>query len=399
MRVRPKVFIALVVTGAVWLLVLFILGLWRATLIPVEGILSYTFNGWASYPATRHLFLAQYEPNYFATGRAYTSHPYPVLFFLFLFLAPFHFLLKLPYEIAHNFLPYLFVLCLTSLLILTRKSELLMILQEKSPFRWLLAFIAIGIVITDPLPWVASLNFDRDNLYILTAGAFCYLSTWVFRDEVPKKPLLIVGIFIALWMPIFIPAWILASLFFNRALIMERKWLFQVVGVTALGGFNLILPKLICPLFGVAPTGSGFRYRSGLDGSKRYMTSIYQAVVSPHEPRHWPVAFYIVITLLLGVGFHYFLKKRGKQYRPLQQAFFLLIPYAMIVILFPQLTSIHPYLTDPLLVVPATFLISFWFLQKEFWENLTGKTYVAWLLVASLILMTNLLTVAQNLRR
>ncbi|HYW71243.1 MAG TPA: hypothetical protein VE961_09420, partial [Pyrinomonadaceae bacterium] len=36
----------------------------------------------------------------------------------------------------------------------------------------------------------------------------------------------------------------------------------------------------------------------------------------------------------------------------------------------------------------------FWFLQKPFWESLTGRTYVAWLLFADFILMTNLLTLA-----
>lgn len=399
MGTRSKLLVALIMIVAVWLLVLLILGVGRATLRPVEGILSYTFNGWAEYPVSRHLFMAQYEPDYFATGRVYTSHPYTVLFFLFLFLAPFHFLLKIPYEVAHNFLAYFNAICITSLLILTRKDQLLSILKKGNLFFWILAFIAIGITVTNPLLWVSPLIYDRDNLYILTAGSFCYLSTWVFHDEVPRKPLLIVGVFLALWLPIYIPAWILAGLFFNRALIVERKWILQVVGVSALGGFNLLLPKLIGYWTGITPTGSGFRFRSGLDGSRQYMTSIYQAIFSPIDPRHWPVAFYFLAALFLGVIFHYLFKKQKKRYRPLQQAFFLLIPYSMTVILFPQLTSIHPYSTDPLIVIPATFLISFWSLQKEFWENLTGKTYVAWILMAGLILMTNLLTVAQNLRR
>jgi hypothetical protein len=398
MRSRFKLLIALTAIVALWLLALFVLGLRFVTLLPVDGILSYTFNGWAEYPASRHLFMAQYEPDYFATGRAYTSHPYPVLFFIFLLLAPFHYGLRLPYEVAHNFLPYFYVLCLTCLLLFTRKSQLSAVLEKRNPLLWLLAFMAIGIMVTAPQPWVSTLIYDRDNLYILTAGAFCYLSTWVFYDEVPKKALLVVGLFIALWLPIYIPAWILAGLFFNRALIFERKWLFQVAGVSVVGVLNLAVPKLVCLWFGIAPTGSGFRYRSGLDGSRRYMTSIYQAIFSPNDPRHWPVAFYFLIALLLAVFFHYLFQKQKKQYRPLQQAFFLLIPYAMTAILFPQLTSIHPYSTDPLIVVPACFLISFWSLQKEFWGNLTGRTYVAWLLVASLILMTNLLTVAQNLR-
>jgi hypothetical protein len=400
MKSRWKILIALMVVSAIWLLVLLKLGLWRATIRPVDGVLSYTFNGWENYPVSRHLFLAQLEPNQFAQGKAYTSYTYTTLFFYFIFLAPFHFLLKLPYEIAHNVLPYFFVACLTSLLILTRKSELLMILQEKSPFRWLLAFLAIGIVITDPLPWVGSLNYNPENVFILVAGAFCYLSTWVFRDEVPKKPLLIVGIFLALWCgPLYIPAWILAGLFFNRALILERKWMLQVAGVSALAVLNFFAPAYVSQWGGLSSVSYGFYFRSGLDGSSQYMTTIFQAISSPVDPRYWPTAFYVLITLCLAVAFHYLFRKRKLPFRPLQQAFFLLIPYLTTAIMFPQMTSIHPYLTDPLLVIPATFLISYWFLQKEYWESLTGETYVGWLLVASLILMTNLLTVVQNFKR
>ena len=383
-------------TGAIWLLVLLKLGLWHITVRPDGGVLSYTFNGWAEYSAARHHYLGQYNPDDFAQGRAYTTYTYPFLFFNFLFLAPLHFLLKLPYDVAQNSLPYFYVFCLTYLLILTRRDQLLAIIGGKCPFRWMLAFIAIGIMVTDPLPWISSLHYNRDNFHILAAGAFCYLSTWVFRDEVPKRPLLIVGIFLALWSPIYIPAWILASLFFDRTLRLERKWIIQVVGISALAWFNLRLPLYVCQWARLTSVSSDFLYRSGLDGSTKYMTSIYQAVFSPFDPRQWPTAFYLLVTVILGMAFQFLFRK---SYRPLQQAIFLLIPYSTIAILFPQFTSIHPYFTDLLLVIPAIFLISFWCLQRELWETLMGKTYVAWLLIACLALMTNLLTVAQNLRR
>jgi hypothetical protein len=123
------------------------------------------------------------------------------------------------------------------------------------------------------------------------------------------------------------------------------------------------------------------------------MTSIFQAVFWPWDRRPWPTGSYVLLAAVATVFFHYFFKGRSR-YRPLQQAFFLLIPYATFAILLPQLTSIHPYLTDVLLFVPATFLLSFWFLQKPFWESLRGNSYVAWLLFADLILMTNLLTLS-----
>src|SRR6185503_14092951 len=99
---------------------------------------------------------------------------------------------------------------------------------------WFLVFMSVGIFITDPLPWTSSFNAARNNPHILTAGSFCYLSTFVFYDKIPRTPLLIVGIFLALWVPTTIPAWILAGLFFHRTLKLERKWLLQVAGVCAL---------------------------------------------------------------------------------------------------------------------------------------------------------------------
>ncbi len=352
MKARLKFLAVVIIIGAAWLFVLLKLGLWHSTWKPSEGVLSYTFNGWADFPVSRHLFLAQYEPGYFARGAAYTSYSYPFLFFNFLFLAPFHFLLKLPYEVAQNFLPYFYVLCLALLLIVTAKEQLLELLGEKSPLLWVLAFASIGILVTCPVPWVALLIYNRDNFHVLAAGAFCYLSTSVFYDDarIPKKPFLVVGVFLALWSPLYIPAWILAFLFINRAIDVERTWILKVAGVSALGALNYVAPKFICVLARVHPSGSGFVYRSGLDGSTKYMTDIYHAVLFPNDPRHWPFGFYFLLTLIVGVIFHYLLKGRS-HYRPLRQAFFLLIPYCTIAIFLPQFTSIHPYLADQLLVI------------------------------------------------
>src|SRR4026207_1929121 len=163
MGTRTKIFIVLLITGALWLGVLLKLGLWRLTVTPADGHLSYTFNGWAENPASRHLFLAQIDPNGFARGEPYVSVTYPFLFFNFLFLAPFHFLLGMPYNVAHNFLPHFYVFCLTLLVILTTRKQLLEVSEKKRLLLWLLVFLSIGISITDPLPWTSSFNAARNN--------------------------------------------------------------------------------------------------------------------------------------------------------------------------------------------------------------------------------------------
>ena len=394
MGAKVKIIIVLILMSAMWLSLLLKLGIAHATVTPQEGHLSLTFEGWATNPVSSHLFLAQTKHDDFANGRVYISGTYPFVFANFLLLAPFHFLFGLPYNIAHNFLPYYYVFGLVLLLVLATWRQLSAIFKKKRFLLWFLVFISIGISITDPLPWTSSFNAARDNPHILAAGLFCYLSTWVFYGQIPKTPLLVVGILLAVFMTMYIPAWILAGLFFQPTLSIDRKWMRQVLAVCALAVANVALPAVVCRFAGVTPTGSGFLYRSGLDGSTEYMTSIFQAVYSPNDLRHWPTSAYVLLCALLAICFHFFFNERNRSH-PLRQTVFLLLPYATVAILLPQLTSIHPYTTDLFLIVPATFLMSFWFLQKRFWNRLTGNTYVVWLLVASFILMTNLLTVAQ----
>jgi hypothetical protein len=391
---KPKlIFIVLLIT-ALWLGVLLKLGLRQMTMTPAEGHLSRTFEGWEKYPASRHVFLGQLDSNDFEQGRVYVSGSYPFLFTNFLLLAPFHYGLGLPYTIAHNFLPYIFVLCVTFLLILATRKELGAINQDNRLLLWLLAFLCIGITITDPLPWTSSFNAGRDNAHIITAGLFCYLSTWVFYDKVPKTPLLVVGILLALWSPTAIPAWILAGIFLHRTLKLDRKWIFQVAVVVTLAAINVLIPRLTTRWAGVQSTGSGLLTRSGLDGSLMHVSSIPQAVISPGDPRHWPTGLYFILTAILALGLHYTWKDR-ERHRPLQQAAFLLIPYLTFAIFLPQLTSVHPYITDLFIFIPATFLMSFWFLQRSFWKKLSGRLYVGWFLFACFILMSNLLAFAQ----
>lgn len=92
-----------------------------------------------------------------------------------------------------SFLPYFYVLCLACVLALSRRGQLLAVAERGGVFAWALAFAAVGIFVTDPLPWVSLLRYNRDNFHVLAAGAFCYLSTFVFRGEAPGRPLFAVG--------------------------------------------------------------------------------------------------------------------------------------------------------------------------------------------------------------
>lgn len=394
MSPKFKLTCALILMCVLWLGILLRLSLWHYTVTPADGYVSRSFDGWAQYPVSRHLFLIQLSEGDFGRGRPYASVTYTLIFSTFLLLAPFHFLFGLPYNVAHNYLPYFSVFGLTIMVILATGKQLRAIAAQNNILLWLLAFLALGFTITDPLPWTSSYNSERLNPHILAAGAFCYLSTWVFYDRIPQKELLFTGLFLAFWAPLYIPAWVLSGLFFQRTLRLNRKWVWQVVLVSAVTVVNLALPVLACRWAGVVPGGTSLLERAGLTGSPSYVTSIFQTAYSPADPRHWATGRYFLLTLVVTICFSYCFRHRPR-YRPMRQAVFLLIPYCTVAIFLPQLTSIHPYLTDLFLFVPATFLMTFFTLQKEFWKKLTGSTYVAFFLVAGLILMTNLLALGQ----
>jgi hypothetical protein len=389
-----RIAVVFVLASVAWLSLLLALGLWRPAVRAQPGVLSYTFQGWSEFPPARHAFLGQYSGTEFVQGRAYESYPYPLLFANFALVAPLHYALDIPYERAHNVLPFIFAVCLLALLWVTTRKEWTDLEPGHTPIRFLILAIAVGIVATSPLQWTSLLQYNRDNVHVLAAAAFCYLSTFVFHERPPGAALWGAGIFLALWSPWYLPAWILAALFFRRDLTWDRRWSMRVLGVAALAALNLAMPKLVCKLTGLVPAGSGLRFRSGLDGDTQYFADIYGAVLRPFHPRHWPLGFYVVVAILGALGVHYLLRKSTTP-RALAQIAFLAIPYATMAILLPQFTSIHPYFTDLLLIVPATFVLAFWSLQREFVQKLSARSAVLYFLVAALVLMTNLLTVAQ----
>ena len=390
MSARARYYGYIVVLIACWLIVLAWLGLPGAALQPRGGLLTYTFEAWNTIPLARHLLLAQFTPTEFSEGAAYTSYTYPFLLGNFALVAPFHYVFRLPWKIAPNSLPFVYMGVLLAILAHTSRYVALEI-----PYRLVVLALAIGVLITNPLPWTSLLFQARDNFHVLSIAGFCYVSTALFYDRGLERSLFILGIFLACWAPIFLPAWLLCSIYARSDVRVTRRLMAETALVFALGALNLALPNFVLRIAGLRSTGSGLLYRSGLDGSTSYFHSIGGAIVSPHDPRHWPIVIYVVSVVVVGVYFQYRRPRSGV--RAINQLGFLAIPYATIAALLPQYTSIHPYTTDLLLVIPAAFLTSFWLLQKDFWKDASGREYALVVLGAIPLLMTNLLTLARAL--
>ncbi len=152
LRSGMPVTLSVVLMAVIWLLILLHLGLWRASVRPAPGLLSYTFEGWEQFAPSRHAFMAQYDGTEFGRNIAYTSFGYPFLFAMFAVVAPLHVLFDVPYTLAHNIVPYVFVAALTLLLIVTARGDLLDARERPAPARSALIFLGVGILVTNSLP-------------------------------------------------------------------------------------------------------------------------------------------------------------------------------------------------------------------------------------------------------
>jgi hypothetical protein len=258
-------------------------------------------------------------------------------------------------------------------------------------------FLALGIVLTNPVLWLSLLGATRENLVPAAVALFCVLSLDAFAGSRDARRTLGAGVLLALYAPLYLLAWILGSVVLEKRRAPTRETLRGGAAVCLLGLAGLALPRLAVWAGGFRSVSSPLSYRSGLDGSTQYFTSILQAAWSPIFPgaRPWSLALYVLHAAVL----YLFLRMQVRELagKAARQAVFLSMPYATTVILFPQYASIHPYFVDPLLAVPAAFLVGFWSLQEPVRRSLVGARFVVWALGALFVIMSNLLLLAQTL--
>lgn len=76
---------------------------------------------------------------------------------------------------------------------------------------------------------------------------------------------------------------------------------------------------------------------------------------------------------------------------------FLLTPYLMSVIFFPQSVSIHPYLYDHLFLVPVVVTGTSMMFAQGVRDRLRGPLLLAFILFMAGVIMSNLIAIAQGL--
>ena len=414
-----------------WLLVLFLIfsaGVWLAivmdTGIPAfmmqidrrgERICQMDFfttfaTVWQTNPPSDHLFLAWRSQDDFQHQRVYANHGHPFLLSMYAWV-------RVAQELGHltlwqasntTILLPIFVLIVAFITLVVRSDSQ----QHRFHVAHLLAlFLAMGILLTTWRLWIDLIRFDSDNPYPLLAGVLVLLYALLLPPVQTRAAAVVAGVFAAL-SPTITPLMIVpvVCLFGHRGkdvrdtLRKNQSVIVICLAAIAAGAVSFLEPRALIRWYGYHPIQSSLLFRSGLDGDTRYFSGLLQATVAPCPtlccyarslsdllvPSMVPLA-------VLGPLAWWSSPPQGRMVG--RTALFLITPYLMSVIFFPQSVSIHPYLYDHWFIIPVVVSGVMAMVSPAVLGRLNGAALLLFLLFTSAILMSNLLGVVQGLAR
>jgi hypothetical protein len=369
--------------------------------------LAVIISTWESSPPSEHLFLGWRTTDGLTTRTVYASHVHPYLLSMYAWIGAVRALTGSPLFVASNTTPLFYLsVVVVALAILLRRTGLLE--RCSTPIGALALFLAIGSVITTWRFWSDLFRYNTDNPYPLLAGVLIYVYSFLLPPARPRLALASAVIFVAL-SPIHAPMLILAVFcifatrgtdlgdFVRRNRLITQICLWSLVaGLVAIG-----LPRLLIAWKGYTPLASSFVFRSGLDGDSTYFTNIFRAfwVACPGNccyprppvdllmPSVGPALAFVPLVALNSRG--------DARFRPIEMLMFLVTPYLVSLILFPQSVAIHPYLYDHLLLIPIVVVGAAALLGDGVRERLRGTFLLGVILFKGWVIMSNLIAIAR----
>jgi hypothetical protein len=406
-------------TSVFWLTVVWDLGVGRFVMEVDRGRngpvgcqadpLATTFATWETRPARDHLFVAWRSPQSFDAGRPYAHQVQPYLLSMYGWTAAVRFVAGVPLYVATNTTPFLslFVLLAAATTLLARSG---LLVAHPGPVASATLFLAYGFLITTWRFWEDSLRYSSDHP--LLAAVLVFVFAFLLAPVRPALAMASAAAFAAL-SPIFTPMLVAAVLCafgesagVPRDVLARNRTVLRLSCVAlAVAVVSYTTPWVLIRWRGYSPQASSFLFRSGLDGDTRYFTSIIQAIVAPCSaaccggrpiadllfPAFLPLA---VFGLLWAMS-----DRRGFRLSVGRQLMFLCTPYLVSAVLFPQSVSIHPYLSDHLLLIPIVLTGVMSALTEPVQSRLNGVGLLAFLIFMAGLVMSNLTSLAQGLVR
>lgn len=392
-----------------WLMVIWDVGVGRAVvLVSREDRLLTSFELWETRPLREHLFLVWLNRESFEKGIAYTNHLHPALFFFYGCSKLVQLATGLPPYIGRNLTPF----AMAALGVLAFATLVARLAAASAAHRarfHATTFFALGFLLTEWHFWVYPFRWNFDTIFPIIA----YLWALAWASAYPRisarnarNVTVAVAVFAAFgWLytpPLLLALWCV----FGRArpnlsamLRANRPLVRASIAAAAVGTTVYAVPLLAVAARGYQNTSSSFLFRSGLDGDTTYFQHVAQAVFHPFASARtwWSLLFPGFVPLVIAAACAWSAGK-GTRRHVGKETVFLLTPYFFSLALFPQAVSIHPYLYDPLLLLPVGLMGSAWMLAPCVQTRLRGASILAALLMATILIMANLIGIAQGLR-
>jgi hypothetical protein len=374
-----------------WLMVIFKLGVLSATFVPKSGFFPLTFNWWNSTSVSTHYFMGIHKLKNINNNEVYNSFSYQVLLFNYFLLSIFNIFRSVSFEVSQNFIVYIYVFLFMSIVFYLNKSEIIKILYKINIFKVFWLFLLVGILVTNALPWVSFLRFNADNMFFITSILFCIQAFYSNSENIIRKDKIyfILGIILGSISIVNIIPWILCYVVSEKKLNLRKKLKINILIVFIYSLITFCLPIIIQKYAGFRSVSSSFLFRSGLDGSSKYLSSSFAPILKPISEQHFGNSIFIFVCIFI-------LNRLSKEKRKerYNQMYISLIPFLFTLILFPQSLIIHMYLYEFLIVIPLIFNLVLTILSFDL-NLISPKRYLFISLLISFVIMGQLLDISK----
>ena len=364
---------------------------------PWVHIVPLSFQFWETHDVRAHYFLSFFDADALAHQRAYTHYTQPWLLTLYILLQPARWA-GVSYESAQPWLclpQFAVIVWLVAAHCRTVGRATLMPIVSLAHVRLAAIALAIACVLTLPSFWVPFFRFNPEQIWFVPALAFSHLAAADFRRAVGRRAdwaaLLAIALFAPMFAPFAIVSWLVL---WELDGAVSRRRMATLTAIGALAALAFLLPGWLRHFTALTPGGSSIWYRSGLDGSDRYFSSIMQAVLQPYYARPWQVLQWPITALaVIAVAAA---RSRALAARMARQLFIAWLPLLWTVTVVPQMVSIHPYSFDLTLALGGAFCLAFWLQldECEAWIRFPALR-LAILIAFTGLLMTNLIDLAR----
>ena len=387
-----KAFIYLFLFFTLWILMIWITKVFQASFIDRNTFFSSTFNWWSQNNFNHHYFLGIINDDYIPKNHVYTSYTIQALFANYTLLSTLNFITGRTFEVTQNFLVYIFEFLFLVTMYFTRKKQIDVILKSKNLLHSIWFFLIVGILVTNPLPWISFLKYSTENFYFIISLVFCYLSVFARSFNLQKKDILflITGLIISSFFIVFIVPWIFLYIYTEYKIKLRKKMLINISIVSFYGILSYLTPFILQRVKGFVNVSSSYLFRSGLDGSSYYLKSSLSPIFDAASEQHIVNILLLIISLSLTI---YILKINWKSV--LDRLILSFIPALLVFAIIPQHSTIHMYMFEFLVIIPLVFNLIFYLLSIDL-NKLSPKKYVVLCISFIFLIMGQLIELSKS---